>query len=168
MEPWRTTWRSGFLPAFRGLLDPAALSAGLNALAVALYNDAPELVQGSTSVPPPLLSCEDMPTEGADAVAFVGWKAGRLARDAEGKTRVREVEKFFAESCALCNGQLPGDAACRAFLAWFDTTPRDLMRAELLAELRWNLAAAPDPLHPDGPGRLAALRPLPERAPPPF
>ena len=75
---------------------------------------------------------QDWPVEAACALGFCGWQGDRL-------DTVGEVEEFFARCCFEADQRLGEAAACRWFLNWFDDTPRDEMRAELLAEIEWAL-----------------------------
>lgn len=125
MEDWRKVWRDGFAPL--------ASSAGLLALRDALLTDNQQLHQGCTTTPPPLQCVEDWPCEGACALSFMGWKGSELAT-------VGEVEKFFNKACYDADQRIGEVAACRWFLNWFDDTPRDIMRHELLAEVELALA----------------------------
>ena len=126
MESWRKVWRDGVAPILP--------TAGLEALREALANDAPRLAQGSTTTPPPLLCVQDWPVEAACALGFCGWQG-------EGLISVGEVDEFFARACFEADQRLGEPAACRWFLNWFDDTPRDRMRCELLAEVEWALTA---------------------------
>jgi hypothetical protein len=125
MESWRLVWRQGFAPVLS--------TAGLEALREALVLDDPRLMQGSTTCPPPLICVQDWPVEGACALGFCGWQGDGLAT-------VGQVEEFFAQACFEADARLGEPAACRWFLNWFDDTPRDQMRAELLAEVERELA----------------------------
>jgi hypothetical protein len=120
LESWRIVWRDGIAPALS--------TAGLEALAEALRTDDKRLAQGQTTTPPPLMSVQDWPCEAADAIGYAGWQG-------EGLGTVGEVEEFFARVCFEADQRLGEPAACRWFLNWFDDTPRDQMRAELLAEV---------------------------------
>ena len=53
---------------------------------------------------------------------------------------VGQCEEFFAKCCFEADQSLGEPAACRHFLNWFDDTPRDEMRRELLAEVELTLA----------------------------
>lgn len=119
-ESWRIVWRDGFVPA----LSTAALAALRDGLAT----DDPTLVQGCTTWPPPLMCVQDWPVEAGDALAYMGWKG-------EGLETVGQAEKFFAQACFQTDQRLGEPAACRWFINWFDDTPRDVMRRELLAEV---------------------------------
>lgn len=120
MESWRTVWREGFAPVLT--------LTGLEALRDALTGDDPRLVQGSTTTPPPLMCVQDWPVEAACALGFCGWQGEHL-------TTVGDVEEYFARCCFEADQRLGEAAACRWFLNWFDDTPRDEMRKELLAEV---------------------------------
>jgi hypothetical protein len=122
-----TAWQKIFREAIAPQLSTRALVALKKALAV----DDPALIQGATTEPPPLSAVQDWPVEAACAVAFAGWQG-------EGLATVGEVEDFFARICFGADQALGEPAGCRWFLNWFDETPRDHMRQELLAEI--NLA----------------------------
>src|SRR3954452_22763482 len=125
MESWRKVWRDG--------LAPLVSTAGLEALRSALQCDDARLLQGATTTPPPLQCVQDWPVEAACALGFCGWQGEDL-------TAVGEVEEFFARACFEADQRLGDPAACRWFLNWFDDTPRDEMRRELLAEVERALA----------------------------
>ena len=120
MESWRLVWRDGFVPVLS--------TTGLEALRDALRGDDPRLTQGSTTTPPPLMCVQDWPVEAACALGFCGWQGDELES-------VGQVEEFFARACFEADQRLGEPAACRWFLNWFDDTPRDEMRRELLAEV---------------------------------
>src|SRR5262245_23273332 len=120
MESWRTVWRAGFAPVLT--------LNGLEALRDALTDDDVRLVQGSTTTPPPLMCVQDWPVEAACALGYCGWQGDQLQT-------VGEVEEYFAQCCFEADQRLGESAACRWFLNWFDDTPRDEMRRELLAEV---------------------------------
>lgn len=122
IEIWRNVWRVGFGP----LLSTTALSA----LRVALEHDDKRLVQGSTTTPPPLMCVQDWPVEAACALGFCGWQDS-----ASPLLTVGEVEEFFARACFDADQLLEEAAACRRFLDWFDDTPRNEMRRELMGEI---------------------------------
>ena len=120
MQSWQKVWREGVAP----LLS----TPGLEALQRALTNDDARLLQGATTTPPPLQCVQDWPVEAACALGFCGWQG-------EGLETVAEVEEFFARMCFEIDQRLGEPAACRWFLNWFDETPRDEMREQLLAEV---------------------------------
>jgi len=119
MESWRIVWRDGLSKCFN--------REQLTALATGLRNDDAKLLQGATTMPPPLMCVQDWPVEGADCIGYCGWKTGLRT--------VGEVEEFFAKCCFDADQRLGEPAACRWFLNWFDDTPRDKMRVELLEEV---------------------------------
>ncbi len=125
MELWRNVWQNGFAPALS--------AAGLIALRDALRGDDARLTQGSTTTPPPLLSVQDWPCEGACALGFCGWQGEELET-------VGQVEEYFAKCCFEADQRLGEPAACRHFLNWFDDTPREQMRIALLHEVEKTLA----------------------------
>ena len=138
MESWRVVWREGFAPVLP--------TAGLEALRDALRDDDPRLTQGSTTTPPPLMCVQDWPVEAACALGFCGTaEFGGFWTDAAGRKNdaaatVGQVEEFFARACYQADTRLGEPAACRWFLNWFDNTPRDEMRRELLSEVLLALA----------------------------
>ena len=125
MESWRIVWRDGFVPVLS--------TAGLTALRDALRGDDPRLVQGATTTPPPLMCVQDWPVEAADALGYCGWQG-------DGLETVGQVEEHFARCCFEADQRLGEPAACRWFLNWYDDTPRDEVRRELLAEVELALA----------------------------
>ena len=120
MQTWRKVWRDGFAP----LMDVKKLEA----LKSALEQDDPRLVQKATTNPPPLEHMLDRKCEGACAISFCGWS--------EGLETVGEVEEFFANTCFAADERMGEPGVCRYFLNWFDETPREQMRQELLAEVK--------------------------------
>jgi hypothetical protein len=125
MESWRNVWRKGVAP----LLSIESLEA----LRVALVNDDARLIQGGTTTPPPLQCVQEWPVEAACALGYCGWQG-------DGLETVAEVEEYFARMCFEIDQTLGEPAACRWFLNWFDDTPRDEMRRELLVEVSRTLA----------------------------
>jgi len=125
MESWRKVWREGVAPLIE--------ANGLQALRAALVSDDARLLQGATTTPPPLQCVQDWPVEAACALGYCGWQG-------EGLHSVAEVEAYFARLCFEVDQRLGEPAACRWFLNWFDETPRDEMRALLLAAVNRTLA----------------------------
>lgn len=121
MESWRKVWQDGIAP----LLS----FAGLVALAKALRDDDPRLIQGATTYPDPLIANQDLPVEASDAIGFCGWQG-------DGLELVGEVEEYFARTCSEIDQRLGEPAGCRWFLNWYDEMARDDMRRELLAEVK--------------------------------
>lgn len=153
MESWKHTWRKGVVP----LLS----TRGLEALRDALQSDDARLLQGATCVPPPLQCVQDWPVEAACLWGFAGWIG-------EGFNTVAEVESYFAQLCFDCDQMMGEPAACRWFLNWFDDTPRDEMRKELLPEVqkaireRGNLAGPPETVFRDVPVIYVDAMPHPD------
>ena len=125
MESWRQVWRDGLVPC----LSNEAIAA----LHDALIGDDPRLTQGSSTTPPPMLCVHDWPCEGGDALAFAVWQG-------DGKATVGAVHEAWADLCFQADNRLGEPAACRWFLNWFDDTPRDQMRRELLQEVELALS----------------------------
>jgi hypothetical protein len=94
----------------------------------ALIVDDPMLIQGATTSPPPLQCVEDWPVEAACPLGFCGWKGDQL-------DTVADVEDFFAKKCFELDQTLGEPAACRYFLNYWDDTPREEARKELLGEV---------------------------------
>lgn len=122
LPSWKQVWRNG--------IAPNLTTAGLVSLQEALIGDDPRLIQGSTSSPPPLMCVQDWPVEATDAIAYAGWQ------DNPGLETVGQVEEFWARICFECDNRLGEPAACRWFLNWWDETPRNMARDELLAEVQ--------------------------------
>ena len=125
MESWRKVWREG--------LAERISTSGLTALRRALLNDDARLLQGATTSPPPLQCVQDWPVEAACGLGYCGWQG-------DGLETVGQVEEFFARICFEADQALGEPAACRWFLNWFDETPREAMRQQLLPEVNRCLA----------------------------
>jgi hypothetical protein len=125
MEAWRKVWREG--------VAPHLTTAGLEALKLALASDDPRLLQGATTSPPPLQCVQDWAVEAACVIGYCGWQG-------DGLETVADVEEFFARVCFEADQALGEPAACRWLLNWYDETPRDEMRRQLLAEVTRTLA----------------------------
>jgi hypothetical protein len=131
MERWRNVWRNGF--------EPSLSTAGLHALREALRSDDRRLHQGATTTPAPHAAHTDWPCEGACALGFSAWQGDGLAS-------VGEVDEFFSRCCWEADQRLGEPAACRWFLNWFDDTPREEMRRDLLAEVELAIALRHPPI----------------------
>ncbi len=120
MELWQKVWREG--------LEPLLTGEALEALRQGLACDDSRLQQGVTTTPPPLMCVQDWPVEGACALGYCGWVG-------DGLETVGQVEEFFARMCFEIDQRLGEPAGCRWFLNWFDDTPREDMRREMLGEV---------------------------------
>src|SRR5438046_3007831 len=118
-ERWQRDFRAGIAPILS--------TAGLEKLQWALQSDDTRLLQGATTMPPPLQCVQDWPVEAACGLGYCGWQG-------EGLETVAEVEEFFARVCFEADQCLGEPAACRWFLNWFDETPRGDIRQQLLPE----------------------------------
>ena len=117
---WQYAWRVGIAPQ---LSTPE-----LQALLRALQDDAPELVQGMATDPPPLKLTQNKPIEAGCAVCLAAWWGSDLETSGEIEKRYREV---IERADVLC--QPVGRA--NHFLDWFDSTPRQTMRVALMREV---------------------------------
>jgi hypothetical protein len=125
METWKRVFRDGISPQ---------LTAGqLERLRDALANDDVRLVQWAVCSPPAVPSFAGLRVEAACAIGYCGWQG-------EGLQTVGEVSAFFLRVCDGTDAKLGEPAAVRYFLDWFDDAPREVMRRELLAEVRAELA----------------------------
>jgi len=112
MDAWRKVWREG--------LEPQLSTKGLQALKRGLLRDDGRLTQGATTMPPPM--------QGACVVGYSAWQG-------DGLETVGEIEEVFARTCFEADQRLGEPAAVRYFLNWYDDTPRDEMRKQLLVEV---------------------------------
>ncbi len=124
-EKWQEVWHRGIAPQLS--------DAGLEALAVALRDDSPELLQGATVEPPPLLCVANWKPQAACVVGLCGWHGNGL-------NTVEEVDRYFSRVCMKCDNAMNEPGVCRWFFNWADETPRDVMRAALLPEVEAVLA----------------------------
>jgi hypothetical protein len=121
--------------AFRSGIAAQLPREGLVALRRALATGDKRLIQGTTTMPPPLQMCQDLPCERACAIAYCcAFTSDVLLKP------VAEVEEFFARVCFQADQALGEPAACRWFLNWFDETPMEKVRPLLLAEVDAELA----------------------------
>ncbi len=109
-------------------ISPQLSDAGLEALAVALRDDDPRLVQGVTTEPLPLPHVAFWPVEATCVVGFCGWQG-------DGLKHVHEVEEWFGKVCIAADVAIDEMAGVRWFFNWADEVPRDVMRAALLPEV---------------------------------
>jgi hypothetical protein len=148
MEPWRIIWRDGFAPSLS--------TRGLNALRDGLRNDDPRLRQGVTTFPEARPRHLDYPCEGSCALGFAAWQG-------DDRASVGQVAEFFDLCCWEADDRLGQPAACRDFLNWHDDTPRDEMRADLLAEVELELSHRVPPLEPSCQLSSFSCQPEPSR-----
>ncbi|MFL5244874.1 MAG: hypothetical protein ACJ8FY_22460 [Gemmataceae bacterium] len=120
MNTWQQVWHQGLAPS---LSTPA-----LEALHTALVKDDPRVIQGATTLPPPIDGVQSWPVEAACVIGFSGWQG-------HGLESVAQVEQFFACVCSQAEERLGETAASRWFLNWYDTTARTEVRHQLLAEV---------------------------------
>lgn len=120
MESWRHVFREGVVPSLG--------NDELAALRKALEEDDNALLQGATTSPPPLHYVQDWPVEAACPLAYVGWKG-------KGLNIVAAVEEAFAQLCFDCDERLTEPEAVRWFLNWWDESPRNAARRQLLKEV---------------------------------
>lgn len=121
-------------------------------LLAALQSDDERLLQGATTVPPPLLCVQDWPCERADFLAWLSLgselpPAGPLPV-ADGGPTVGEAEEGFARLCSGADQVLGEPAGVRWFLNWWDDTPRPEARSGAASELLFALGEGPDPAAP--------------------
>ncbi len=125
MEAWRRVFRIG--------LAPILSIEGLEALAKALREDSPQLIQGATSSPPPLECCMTWDVEGACLIGLAYWLG-------DGLVTVEEVCEAFNRTCDAIDRAMGEPAAVRYLLCFFDDTPRMTMRGDLLPEVERAIA----------------------------
>lgn len=124
MENWRRVWREGFAP----LLSTKALLT----LRKALSTNDPRLIQGATTIPPPLQCVQNWPVEAACVIGYCGWQGENL-------DTIAKVEEYFYQTCRIVDKVLNEPAVVRHFLNWFDETPREEVRVQLLEEVNFVL-----------------------------
>lgn len=117
-----------WVKVFREGLAPQLSTKGLLALKEALASDSPLLIQDATVLPFPTPNREDAPCVGACPIVFTAWQG-------DGINTVGELEELFSKMCYEADQRIGEPAVVRYLLNWFDDTPRDIMRAELLAEV---------------------------------
>lgn len=120
MESWRKVWREGIAPQLS--------TKALEELRYGLEKDSDFLLQGACSKPPMLECNYDKECEGGCAMVYGAWMAGEV------KT-VGQADEYFHNIVA---SQLMSDGCdncVRDFLNWFDDTPRDEMRREMIREV---------------------------------
>ncbi len=125
LEAWRRVWRIGFAPHL-GLPQLESLRDGLAA-------DAPGLIQGETARGAWGTHDRAEACACACALGYALWRG-------DGLETVGEVLDAFAALCGLADRALGGRVACAPFLEWFDDSPREEVRRQLLPEVERALA----------------------------
>jgi hypothetical protein len=126
-ESWRRTWRVGIAP----LLS----TDGLEALERALATDDPCLIQQNTLRPAygdESDESDDPAVYKACAIALCGWRG-------DGKKHRGELLGWFAAMLKRVEEAMGEPRAAVHFLEWYDVTPRQEMRRQLLPEVRREL-----------------------------
>lgn len=127
-EPWRRVFRDGLAPLWT--------RRQLEVLRDGLRDDDPRLVQGATTVPPPVPGVGDWPCEGACLIGYVGMAA-------DGDKTAQDVNEFFVRTTFDIDARLHEPAGCRWLLQWFDETHRAEMLVEMQAEVELALEGRP-------------------------
>lgn len=143
MELWRKVWRQGVAPQ----LSREQIAAMRDALRL----DDERLLQGATTTPPPMMCVQDWPCEGGCLIGL-SWMLTH-----PGAT-VGEVEEHFASVCRKADELLNEPAACRWWLNFWDDTPRDVARRELIGEIDLTLGDAKCTRAQETPGDLVSPR----------
>lgn len=120
MKSWQKAWRA--------LVDKLS-TPELKALERALVDNDPRLIQGATTLPPPLEAVGNWPCEGACLLGYMGWQGKNHCR------QIRDVERYFVWRCQMIDHALGEPAACKYLLNWWDETPREQAFAGLLEEV---------------------------------
>lgn len=124
MEKWRQVWRDGIAPNLP--------TDGLRALLKALVEDDQALVQGIACSPPALDDFQRTLVIAACAISYAGWRSGIRT--------VGGVKKFISGICDVVDKKFEEPAASRYFTNWFDSSPREIMRRELIPEVRLEIS----------------------------
>lgn len=129
--PWQKVWRDGVAPNIP--------TKGLQALRWALEHDDPRLIQGATTTPPPMECVQNWPCEAGCLVSYpFAFDDPETSPVVSNKT-VGETEEWFAKICFEADQAIGEPAGVRYLLNWFDDTPREQMRQELLEEVNLTL-----------------------------
>ncbi len=126
METWRFIFRKGFAP----LLSFSALEA----LKSGIQQDDPALLQGCVVFPKLIPGFWDVPAVATGLLAYIG-------KEGEGLFSVAEVTEFHNRLKEAAAQKLGAVNIAQGFIEWFDKTPRQLMRKELLKEVRREIKA---------------------------
>src|SRR5258708_39797336 len=109
MKSWQEVWHDGIAPSLP--------TCGLEALHAALVNDDFRLIQGATTLPPPIDGVQSWPVEAACVIGFSGWQG-------QGLESVEEGEEVFAFGCGQADQRLGATGARPWVLKWYDRTAR--------------------------------------------
>lgn len=120
---WKQVFRRGIVPQLS--------TAALEALRLALVEDDARLIQGQTTDPPNWMG---LPVERACAICYGLWQG-------DGHEDTLDLEAGFQRVLFRADCAMQQPECCREFIVWFDDTPRDEMRRELLPEVNAALAA---------------------------
>lgn len=123
-------WRHSFSHFIR-LMGPE----GREALLAGLESDDSRLIQGATTMPPPMMCVQDWDVEAADFIAYAGWIG-------HGRGTVGEAEEYFARLCFNVDQAMGEPAGCRWAINWWDETPRGEAFREAAAMIRGFTGAA--------------------------
>jgi hypothetical protein len=128
MELWRDCFRRGVAPVLS--------TDELMALRDGLARDDERICQTFNTLPVSDLAAHepDLPIEAACPLAYAIWQGQRLP-DLAGV-----VESELGQLCLLLDQRTGEAGAVRHLTNWIDSTPREEMRAALLAEVELALA----------------------------
>jgi hypothetical protein len=140
-EAWKRVWRIGIVPQLT--------IRGLEGLKLALEQDRPSLITGSTMQPPPLACMANEAVEACCPLCYAILDGLRPTA-----VSVGPLEERFAEACFKASELCGEPGAIRYFLNFVDETPREEMRKALLVEV--NLALI---------GRMPQEPPAPKTTP---
>jgi hypothetical protein len=126
MESWRKAWRESVAPQLSG--------PGLRRLADGLEYDDPCILQGQTVDPPHMYGFRHADAEACCPIGYACWQG-------DGRKTVEDVQSAFQRVCWAGENTIPpNDTSAIHFLRFVDDSPREVMRRELLAEVRLELA----------------------------
>lgn len=117
---------------FRRGLAPQLTSDELETLLTALVNNDPDLIQGKTVEPCGAGVKGDEKPKAGCMIGYIIWKC-------RGANEVRDVQNEFACICCGIDVRLAVLSVNRYLLNFFDETPRDKMRPQLIEEIELEL-----------------------------
>ena len=125
MLQWKQVWRNG--------ISPALTTKELVILQKGLISDDPKLIQGKTiNIFVEHESEAPVRVIGACALAYCGWIGSNLET-------MTDVLQTFNDTCTRIAIHLKTTIGFIPFVKWFDNTPREQMRQELLEEVNIEL-----------------------------